>query len=640
MELERTSRILHHSQCANGDGRHWGGGNLLSRGAHLLGLYRLPVILLAMVKRSGHLLLLIAVGQVSSFCQDLNRNLSGNFAPSVEMKELLDFILAPAALLQETLVTSLDYSRWPESASPTVRCDAVLKLKFSHNSSPNALFATYLVSTNFYVIGVYWGEPHGRALTLSVYPPSLQLASDESIFSIGHSVVPQLRFSFEKPIAPANVFTNMFGDFPATNLRFSEQDYLVPRYSSLFSSLESDTYQIDKSKHLHSATFGANLSNQYRVKLNKDRDVVESIEFLSEDQKLLQKRWFLYGNPPVVSQLTDQIIFVSERSVPARLPGSGVVVNNSRGSTRLSEMRIPINRGNRLFQIKYELAVKSIALPKSISLIGPNSKSPMCVAVLSNFAVAQGNFAESRETILNAVGFTKSDKLYRKFLEAYWAKPPKEVERDDHEAINILIKDYSRSLENVELAQGLRIRNINILQELYRVAGNRELAQIFEIYLQEIQQSLGAEFVLVGGLNAVDVLVLQKRFSEADTLHHHWLGYVRQNCPPRVVIDFARNLLVNSQFVSAYRFLEGSQAIFQGELLAEALRMKRATLDLVIGSIEPSVNTSAGSDISAAYSDWMRQSEAFEKIMEQKKRDIVEKEVTGGSTKKGNTNEN
>lgn len=133
-----------------------------------------------------------------------------NFYPSLEAREATDFLVYPALLVQNLKINE------------PVQFDAVIRLKRQISRSDVTLFARYSISSNAYSVGVVWAEPHGRFLEYAAYPPSLRIVSTETEFRIDHSVFTNCVGAFAKPILTPSVFTNQFGDYPITQLRFAE----------------------------------------------------------------------------------------------------------------------------------------------------------------------------------------------------------------------------------------------------------------------------------------------------------------------------------------------------------------------------------------------------------------------------------
>ena len=108
-----------------------------------------------------------------------------------------------------------------------VQFDAVIEFHQRSSACDVVLFARYWVSTNFYYLGVVWGEPHGRGLDFSVYPPTMTIGSTEQAFKVGHQLNPGRNFEATKPFGSRGAFKSMFGDYAVSNARFAEQGLRV-----------------------------------------------------------------------------------------------------------------------------------------------------------------------------------------------------------------------------------------------------------------------------------------------------------------------------------------------------------------------------------------------------------------------------
>lgn len=104
-----------------------------------------------------------------------------------------------------------------------VEFEAVIEETSPSLLSHVTLFANYWVSSNSYIVGTVWAEPHGRGLNFPVYPPTLRIESNPSEFIICHDVALPVTNHVKKPLDRQTVFTNMLGDYTIANIRFAEE---------------------------------------------------------------------------------------------------------------------------------------------------------------------------------------------------------------------------------------------------------------------------------------------------------------------------------------------------------------------------------------------------------------------------------
>ena len=496
--------------------------------------------------------LIVARPLTSSTIDEIDRNIKGKLigsvSPSLEMKESVDFLITTALQVQEILreARSHDYfiSGLQKGAlqHAAVAFDAEIELMFPTSSAWTELFARYWIYPERYVISIVWAEPHGRQLQFSVYPPSLRVSSDKLVFSLCHDVYPIYNETHHKPIRYSPRFSNFFGDFPISNIRFAEAeptnlasqaDDLYRGFRSGSQSLRISSVRIESSNEVSQVGTFAKIDAF---------TCLQSIRFFNRTNRLLKEVKYEYEFATNAIKLMEKTIFTPVGSISLVLPGNGATVRIHTNVISVKEVVGTAKEGGRTLRMELseaDIGGVKMRLPTALFEFLPTNSVPVRIATLTKHRLLDGETDLPECAAVSYGGFSPRDHLYRFLLTKYWQVSPEAIDTSDRAVIRRLLSFYSQQATPEPL--GMRLKQLNILMELSRMIGDvNSLSRWYQRYLNVLIVHQKSSLVLLGGYNAIDTLVLWGRFSEADTLLRHWINAVRAICNVDEIKRFAQ----------------------------------------------------------------------------------------------------
>ena len=201
-----------------------------------------------------------------------------------------------------------------------IRFDAVISLDPPISRTHMLVFARYWVASDYYEMAIVWAEPPGPGLRFPVYPVSLAVGSDASTFEMRHDIFSAYNTNFSKPVGPSGTFQYMYGDYPITNLRFSDSESFGQR-----------VYVSDVTN------FNAAVGSQVLGLLRRDgivqelavrgnSNVLTSLDLFDRNHRRLQSLQYEYTGGGTNSRLARETVVLPERPIELGLPGEGVTV--------------------------------------------------------------------------------------------------------------------------------------------------------------------------------------------------------------------------------------------------------------------------------------------------------------------------
>jgi hypothetical protein len=417
----------------------------------------------------------------------VTKHTEADFVPSLETKESADFLLVPAIIAQLT------------NPKEPIQFDAILTLKGPILRTHVTLFARYWVASNSYQIGVIWAEPHGRFLQFPTYPPTLRIFSSATNFQISHDLATNIVTSFTKPIPSQDTFTNQFGDYPITQIRFAEDEW----------------------------------------------------------RKIALKLEPADRGSPAKTLPTFQQLRILESPVKLRLSGEGAQIRIRDTNYTIREIMGANMRGGRILEAAYssnKTDFGAIRLPERIVMKSPTGFI-LERADISGICKANMVSPESFNAAVRYGGFNEEDRKYRPLLDKYWKRPPTDVTKADELEARKLIGLYTSNTGRDE-SIGEKLKRINILMELTRMIGDsKSQMNHYRRYLECLRDNHLDETLLVGGQTAIDTLMIWRRSNEAKALIDIWTEYACKVDADKV-LEFVEREFRKRNFVTALKLLD------------------------------------------------------------------------------------
>ncbi len=472
--------------------------------------------------------------------------------------------LLPSAPLTSTTDVAPNLSLRPSGkASPPVLFDAVLEIETPEHGCEITLFATYRVTANSIQAGVLWAEPHGRGLDFPVYPLTLRLQSDPTGFTVAHDLVAGISGDFPPPGHSSTEFTNMFGDFPISNVRFLIDRAQSARVSErhlarLFGSRpereprtlcvtvpDSSTDSLWNACHGIATVVGDRLLSM--TLFNQSGDLLKNLEYDFDDT-------------PGGSVLRRLRAYLPERKVEVTFPGRGIALRSTNGVTYLRHMLVQDRLCGRTCEVEYsnsQLPSAPLCLPVSLSVAESKSGHRLRRAKFYNYRTSDPVSQASEGNPMLAAGFDQDEAQYRHLLVKYWKEPPSSITSEDAHEILRLIGVFDIRMSRQSITLGERLKYLNILLELTRSLGMGDQELRHYLTLLETLRSEGLnDTLLETGYCAIDTLVLWRRLTEADAFLIEWKRISMAACDLETILRFADRELKRGNCWAISRILE------------------------------------------------------------------------------------
>ncbi len=443
-----------------------------------------------------------------------------------------------------------------------VQFDAIIELNSPQHGSHVLVFTRYWVAPSFYSMGVVWGEPHGNGLDLSVYPPTLTIASDERDFTIAHDIRPECNQSTKKPIAERGAFRCMYGDYPVVNLQFAEQEALTSRvHADRLAQLIQGGGNIEQVLDLPVVKADAKesqIARRARVRAVDGR--LSYLELLDSTNKAIKTIDYEYAQDEGRTYLLRQNVRLPERLMEVSLQGEGIIVKVGDNEYKYRDFDAVHHQDGRRCVVEYKpamLADKRVVVPVCAKVWDGEKKELLRSVRMMNFKPIELDPNGAREAAKRFCGFMKEEVKYRELLINYWQKRPTDVTEADAQTIRQLQSHFQESSAGQDTPGG-ELKRLNILMELDRMLGDMpKLEEHYQCYLSVLSANELPRMVEAGGHNAIETLVSWGRYSEADALLDPWIKAISTGIENREsLLRFTGRQLQKEHFWSTVKLLE------------------------------------------------------------------------------------
>ena len=451
-----------------------------------------------------------------------------------------------------------------------VQFDTVIRLDPPIACTHMLIFARYWVASDYYQMSIVWAEPTGPGLRFPVFPVSLAVGSDPKTFEMRHDIFSVYNTNFSKPVGPTGTFRYMYGDYPITNLRFSDSESFGERvYASDIADMDSEGGSADGS---HAFRLPGRDRVVRELAGRADSDLLTSLDLFDKDHRLLKSLQYEYTGAATNAWLARETVLLPERPIELGLQGEGVTVKFQEGSQQYKDFSGIFEKGGRRCIIEYRtltLGNKQLSLPSSLEVRDASNGTVLRSVRFSNFRLTQMDRAAARAAAADFGGLTpdlrKEDELSRRYDPA---RAPV-LNATDLAAAKDL-RDRLEALEEKD-SIGRELRRLGALRRLNdTLADEHEIERLFASYLSLLQQRGLYDMVLWGGAEAVETEAKAGRFPLAKRLLNRWLDVAMQNLDIEAALRFARLGRVNSRDCETIQLLEKLETI--GDSLTIASR--------------------------------------------------------------------
>ncbi|MBP7051842.1 MAG: hypothetical protein KBE65_12580 [Phycisphaerae bacterium] len=414
------------------------------------------------------------------------------FAPSLEMKENVDFLLVPAQFMQKAL---LDDKGVKECSDASIELNAPLC------RTHVVLFARYWVSADYYRLSVVWAEPHAGSFNYPVYPSTLFIVSDPNQFEISHQIQQIYNGVFAKPVGARGPFMHRFNSYALSDLRFAEQETL-----DLFKNVESE----------YADSANARLLWRQRVVL-PERPITVA---------------FSNGGPAIT------------------------IGGETRRYSELKTVQDKGGRQWIVDYAPVKVVSHIISLPEQITVLSGADKQVLRSARLYNYRDCPGTAEQIRTTALRFGGFDSYDTVCRGFFLKYWMRPPSDLSSADANAMQGLCEHFAESLgADATLGERLKRVNL-LMQLHWMLDDTPSLEKDFREYICLLSASSLDRMILFGGQNVIETTIRWAQFRAADRLLPLWLDAAFSENDPNSLLDFASANLATKRFWTTLKLME------------------------------------------------------------------------------------
>ena len=216
------------------------------------------------------------------------------------------------------------------------------------------------------------------------------------------------------------------------------------------------------------------------------------------------------------------------------------------------------NRGGRRTRITFEdvsSGNSKSSLPIQISEFTGSNNIPVRTATLSGYRDLESDADIPVCEAAQFGAFTVEDLSYRVLLTKYWQKMPDALTVKDRSVARSLIPIYSNARSSSSL--GEKLKKLNVLMELNRILGDKDgLRRSFRGYLEALTARDRHDLILVGGYNAIDILVFWSRFAEANMLLKEWVEVARSGCSIEQIRSFAHGEFMKGNYWAVIQLLD------------------------------------------------------------------------------------
>jgi hypothetical protein len=419
------------------------------------------------------------------------------FAPSLEMKENADFLLAPVCIAQRAMA---------REKSGAICFDAPIELNAPLCRTYVVLFARYWVWADSYRVAVVWAEPHEGSLNFPIYPPTLNIVSDPNCFRITHQVVHTYDGTFAKPLGERGPFRHRFNSYPFSEIRFGEQEALDLRTRIGATQMPPDA-----------------------------------------------------NGQGVRAGARSQTVLLPERPITVAFQGEGPTITIGGQKRRYKELETLDRAGGRKVILDYqpiEIRGRGVSLPTRIEVYTGDGRQLLRSARLFNCTACALTGDEVRQSAERFSRFDPNEARCRDLLIEYWLKSRSEVAKEDIGTLKQLRRQFADQA-GAAATVGENLKRVNmLLQADWMLDDPNALAGDFREYTRLLRSNGLGRMVLFGGENVIETTSRWGQPDTADKLMPIWLNAaVSENDMPSI-LDFASARLAKGGFWTAANLLE------------------------------------------------------------------------------------
>jgi hypothetical protein len=466
-------------------------------------------------------------------------------AASLEMKENVDFLLAPAFGVRQTLL---------EAKAPMVCFDTNVELNAPLCRTYVVLFPQYWVSRNFYRVAVVWAEPHAGSLNFPIYPPTLNIVSDPNSFRINHQLVHTYDGAFVKPLGPRGPFRHRFNSYPLSEIRFGEQEALELR---------------------------ARIADARRPPDSNAQD----------------------GVP----QPKRRTVFLPERPITVAFRGEGPTITIGGQKRHYSELEITDPPGGRKWIVDYQpvqLSGRAADLPSRIEVYPGDGKQLLRRARMYNVTGCEETPEQIARSAEQFSFFDPNETLCRDLLIKYWLKSRSEMAQDDIEALERLRRHFGGELAT-GMTIGEQLKRINMLVQVHWMLDDPNgLTEDFREYTRLLRSNGLGRMILYGGENLIETTSRWGQIDTANRLLPLWLDTAVSENDMASILNFASASLAQGGVWTTAKLLE--KALESHEISGEDRFLAGAFRSIALSRVRKMIQNPDGikSDLGIAQARW------------------------------------
>ena len=454
--------------------------------------------------------------------------------------------------------------------------DSIIELNAPLCRTHVVLFARYWVSSDSYRITVVWAEPHAGSMNYPIYPPSVNVTSNNGVFMIEHQFQHIYDCVFPKPIEQHGPFRHQFNSYYFSEIRFAEQDALDMRiYSSDIGPLKkTGIYDVN----IPEKSDGSR-QKLARLSVRATEGRLDELRLLDDEGKLLKNIEYKYKEQSDGSQLHKQSVLLPERPITVGFKGKGPTITTGGEKHQYSELETIHHQGGRKCIVDYQpikIGVRTETLPCRITVYSGDGNRVLRSAKLYNFNQCQISTDQLEEAAKLFSFLNGEETMCREMLLKYWLKDPAEIEQADVKTLERLSARFAEKT-TVGMTIGEQLRRVNILMQLDWMLGYMpQLEKDFEEYLSLLVSNELGRMVLTGGQNGIEMTSRWGQFDTADSLLDIWLDVAVSQNDIDSVLNFATDTIRKKRFWTTVKLmdkiLETSQLSASQRFVAQALR--------------------------------------------------------------------
>jgi len=475
------------------------------------------------------------------------------FGTSLEMKENVDSLLAPALAVQEALL---------KDKAATVCFDSILELNALLCGTHVVLFARYWVSLGSYCVAVTWGEPHAGSLNFPIYPPTLNVVSDPNRFRISHQLVHTYDGAFVKPLGARGPFRHRFNSYAPSEIRFAEQEALdlCVRLSDIRPLIDVSG---DSGKRVFDMVYPQSTAPRKddlaKMTVRATGLRVDEVTLLDSDGRLLKSIQYEYGGQDDTKPLKRQTILLPQRPITVAFKGEGPTITIGGKTRQYPQLEITDRAGGRKVILDYqptEIRGRAVSLPSRIDVYMGDGKQLLRSARLYKVTGCDETVEQVGRSAEQFSLFDPNDVRCRDFLLKYWLKGRSEMAKDDIETLERLRRHFAEQ-PAASTTTGEQLKRVNMLLQVdWMLDDPNGLNGDFREYTRLLRSNGVGRMVLFGGENLIETTIRWGQPDTADRLLPVWLDAAVAENDMASILDFASARLAKGSLWTTAKLLE------------------------------------------------------------------------------------